>query len=83
MEEKIKEGGLYRERDAKVKFPRIIKVRKIEPMGPLKYVFFMAQNQAAQAIHPNGGFVPVDSFLAMWEPVSEADAKYSGRNGPA
>jgi hypothetical protein len=65
----IKEGTLYKERDPNVKFPRIIKIRKIAQMGSLSYVFFMADNQAAKAIHPNGGFVPVDSFLKVWEPV--------------
>jgi len=65
----VKEGELYRERDPKVKFPRIIKVRKIAQMGSLSYVFFIAENRAAQAIHPNGGFMPVDSFPSVWEPV--------------
>ena len=64
----IKEGELYRECDPKVKFPRIIKVRKIAQMGSLSYVFFVAENQAAKAIHPNGGFMPVDSFPTLWEP---------------
>lgn len=67
----VKEGELYKERDPKVKFPRIIKIRKIAPMGSLSYVFFVAENQAAQAIHPNGGFVPVESFLTLWQPVKQ------------
>jgi len=70
MDAKVKEGMLFRERDASVKFPRIVKVRKLEVMGKLDYVYFVAENQAARSIHPNGGFVPVDGFLAMWEPVS-------------
>jgi hypothetical protein len=78
----IKEGQLYKERTKGVKFPRIIKVRKIDQMGPLTYVFYMAENQAAQAIHPNGGFIPIDTFLDVWEPVSSKDVKYSGGNGP-
>jgi hypothetical protein len=72
MEPQIKAGELYRERDKKVKFPRVIRVRKIAKMGSLSYVFFMAENQVAQSIHSNGGFVPVDSFLTAWVPV---DAK--------
>ena len=65
----IKEGQLYRDRDPKAKFPRIIKVRKIAQMGSLSYVFFVADNQAAKAIHPNGGFIPAETFLSVWEPV--------------
>jgi hypothetical protein len=65
----VREGELYKERNPKVKFPRIIKIRKIAQMGSLSYVFFVAENQAAQAIHPNGGFIPVESFLTLWEPV--------------
>jgi len=65
----IKEGGFYKDRDPKAKFPRIIKVRKIAQMGSLSYVFFVAENQAAKSIHPNGGFIPADSFLSMWEPA--------------
>jgi hypothetical protein len=83
MEPKIKDGALYRETDKQVKFPRIIRVKKLAEIGPLTYVYFMAENQAAQAIHPNGGFLPIDNFLRVWEPVSEAGAKYSGRSGPA
>ena len=83
MAAEIKAGTLYRETDKQVKFPRIVKIKKLAEIGPLTYVYFMAENQAAQAIHPNGGFLPIDNFLRVWEPVSEAGAKYSGRSGPA
>ncbi|HEY4485363.1 MAG TPA: hypothetical protein VI702_03445 [Nitrospiria bacterium] len=66
----IKEGELYKERAPGVKFPRIVRIRKIAPMGPLSYVFYMAENQAAMAAHPNGGFIPFESFLTLWEPVN-------------
>ncbi len=69
MESQIKEGELYKERRAGVKFPRVIRVRKTAKMGPLMYVFYMAENQAAQAAHPNGGFIPIESFLEVWEPT--------------
>ena len=69
VKEQIKEGELYKERKPGVKFPRIVRIRKIAPMGPLTYVFYMAENQAAQAAHPNGGFIPFESFLTLWEPV--------------
>jgi hypothetical protein len=78
----IKEGTLYKERTKGVKFPRIIMVRKIDKMGPLTYVFFMAENQAAMAAHPNGGFIPLETFLEVWSPVG-SEPKYSGGNGPA
>jgi hypothetical protein len=65
----VKEGGLYQERTPGVKLPRIIRVRKIQQMGPLTYVFYMAENQVAQSAHPNGGFIPAESFLTVWEPV--------------
>lgn len=68
MEKKVQEGSLYKERTAGVKFPRIIRVKKIEKIGTADYVYFMAQNQAAQIIHPNGGFIPLDSFLTAWAP---------------
>ncbi len=65
----IKNGALYRERTVGVKFPKIIKVRKTEKMGPRDYVFYMAENQVAMAAHPNGGFIPLESFLKVWQPV--------------
>lgn len=64
----IKADALFRERNDNVKFPRIIRVRKIDKMGATDYVFFMAENTAAMAAHPNGGFVPKDSFLLSWQP---------------
>jgi len=83
QEVQIKEGELYKERKEGVKFPRVIRVRKISKMGPLMYVFYMAENQAAQSAHPNGGFIPVDSFFALWAPCGSEAPKYSGGNGPA
>lgn len=80
---KVKEGELYKERKDRVKFPRIIRVRKLAKMGPTMYVFFMAENQTAQAAHPNGGFIPVDSFFDLWAPLDSKDAKYSAGNGQA
>ncbi len=65
----IHEGSLYRERAPSSKFPRIIRVKKIGEMGPNTYVFFFAENPAAQSAHPNGGFMPVESFLTLWAPV--------------
>ena len=80
----IREGSLFKERTPGVKFPKVIRVRKVGKMGPLIYVFFMAENQAAQAAHPNGGFIPLDSFLTVWIPLDANEAaKYSGGNGPA
>lgn len=81
MEAAVKEGELYRERKEGVKFPRVIRVRKIAKMGPQKYVFFMAENQAAQSAHPNGGFIPLDSFFDLWAPYDSKDPKYSEGNG--
>jgi hypothetical protein len=80
----VKAGQSYKERTKGVKFPRIIKVRKIEKMGSgsLDYVFFMAENQAAQAAHPNGGFIPLESFLEVWTPTDSKGSKYSSGNGP-
>ena len=83
MKTAVKEGELYKERTAGVKFPRVIRVRKLAKMGDLMYVFFMAENQRAQSIHPNGGFVPVDSFFDEWTPLDSKDAKYSSGNGQA
>lgn len=83
MEIQVKEGELYRERKQGVKFPRVVRVRKIAKMGPLDYVFFMAENQAAQSAHPNGGFIPLDGFLTVWEPYNSQELKYSGGNGRA
>ena len=82
MEIQIKEGELYKERREGVKFPRVIRVRKIAKMGPLTYVFYMAENQAAQSAHPNGGFIPLDSFLTLWASTDSKEPKYSGGNGP-
>ena len=69
VKEEIKEGELYKERNSGVKFPRIVRVRKIAQMGPMIYVFYMAENQAAMAAHPNGGFIPLESFLTLWKPA--------------
>ena len=81
MEVQVKEGELYKERREGVKFPRVIRVRKIAKMGPMTYVFFMAENQAAQSAHPNGGFIPLDSFFTLWAPNDLKDSRYSGGNG--
>lgn len=75
MSAPVKEGTLYKERNAKVKYPRIIRVRKISKMGSLDYVFYMAENQAAQAAHPNGGFTPLETFLNSWELANGEPAK--------
>ena len=83
MEMQVKEGELYKERKQGVKFPRVVRARKITKMGPLTYVFYMAENQVAQAAHPNGGFIPLESFLTVWAPNDSKDPKYSGGNGPA
>lgn len=82
MEIQVKEGELYKERRERVKFPRVIRVRKVAKMGPLTYVFYMAENQAAQSVHPNGGFIPLDSFLDVWMPVKSKELPPSGGNGP-
>ena len=79
----VNEGQLYKERSKDAKFPRIIRVRKIAKMGTLTYVFYMAENQSAQSAHPNGGFIPVESFFEVWVPCDSKDPKYSGGNGPA
>lgn len=76
METQAKEGGLYTECTEGVKFPRVIRVKRIEKMGPLTYVFFEAANQAAQAAHPNGGFIPFDSFSLVWTPLELEDSKH-------
>lgn len=65
----VKEGGLYQDADIKAKFPRIIKIKKITEMGSQQYVYYVADNEAAKAIHPNGGMIPMDSFLDAWGPV--------------
>ncbi len=83
MEAAVKESELYRERNDGVKFPRIIRVRKIAKMGSVMYVFYMAENQAAQAAHPNGGFIPLESFLDLWVSYDPKDPKYSAGNGQA
>ena len=82
QETPVKEGELYKERKQGVKFPRVIRVRKISKMGPSTYVFYMAENQSAQSAHPNGGFIPLETFLEVWTPV-DLEPKYSGGNGPA
>lgn len=79
----VKEGTLYKERTKGIKFPRIIRVRKINKMGPMTYVFYMAENQAAMQAHPNGGFIPLESFLEVWTPTDSKGSKYSSGNGPA
>lgn len=65
---KIKEGDLFRERTPGEKHPRIVRIRKVTDIGPNPYVYFMAENPSAQAIHPNGGMVPLDGFMEGWEP---------------
>ena len=62
----VKEGQLYRERTNGVKYPRIVRVRKVTNIGPNPYVYYMAENSAAQAIHPNGGMIPLSGFLEVW-----------------
>ena len=52
-----------------IKFPRVIRVKKITNIGPNPYIYFMAENQRAQSIHPNGGMIPLDAFLEVWTPV--------------
>lgn len=83
MEAAVKEGELYKERKEGVKFPRVIRVRKIAKMGSVAYVFYMAENQAAQSAHPNGGFIPLESFLDLWVSYDMKDPKYSEGNGQA
>jgi hypothetical protein len=73
MKNQIKEGELYQERTQGVKYPRIIRIRKVAKMGPGDYVFFMAENQVAQAAHPNGGFIPIESFLDAWKLAEPGD----------
>ena len=70
MTETVKEGQLYRECSEKVKFPRIIRVKRLREMGSISYVFFVAENQAAMSVHPNGGFMPLSSFPAEWTPYA-------------
>ena len=82
MQIQVKEGELYKERKQGVKFPRVVRVRKIAKMGPVDYVFFMAENQVAQAAHPNGGFIPLDSFFTVWTPADSKESHVSGKNGP-
>ena len=74
MKLEVKEGELYKERNEGMKHLRIIRVRKLAKMGSLMYVFFMAENQKAQSIHPNGGFLPLESFFEMWAPLGPKDA---------
>ena len=68
MTNKINVGDLYQERTEGKKHKRLIHIRKVEKIGSQDYVYFMADNEAAKAIHPNGGFVPLDGFLMAWEP---------------
>ena len=68
MSKKINVGDLYQERTEGVKYKRFIHIRKVEKIGSEDYVYFMADNAAAKAIHPNGGFVPLDGFIMAWEP---------------
>jgi len=75
METEVKEGSLYKEREGKEKYPRIIRIKRVEKLGPMTYVFFMAENQKAQAIHPNGGFIPLDSFFKIWAPYQDPSPK--------
>lgn len=81
METTAKVGQVFIERASGVKFPRIVKLRKIEKFGALDYVYFMAENQAAQTIHPNGGFTPMESFLKSWKPYDGPAVKNSRGNG--
>lgn len=72
MSAEIKVGNLYKQKTVKkdgIKFPKIVKIRKIQEMGKITHVQFMADNAAAQSAHPNGGFIPIESFLTLWEPV--------------
>jgi hypothetical protein len=65
----VKEGQLYQERTEGAQYPRVIRVKKITNIGPNPYVYFMAENQRAQSIHPNGGMIPLNTFLEVWTPV--------------
>ena len=65
----VKEGELYQDSNPKAKYPRIIRIKKITNMGSKPYVYYVADNEAAKAIHPNGGMIPLDSFLDVWFPV--------------
>lgn len=69
MAVEITEGKKYKEKNPAIKFPKVVKVRKIQNLGKITHVQFMAHNAAAQAAHPNGGFIPIDSFLKVWEPA--------------
>lgn len=69
MSAEVKVGTKYKEKNAAVKFPKIITVRKIQEIGSITHVQFMAENAAAQAAHPNGGFTPIETFLDVWEPA--------------
>ena len=76
-----KVGDAFKERTEGVKHPRVVKIRKIEKFGSLDYVYFMADNQAAQIIHPNGGFTPLENFLTVWEPYEATDTTFASGNG--
>lgn len=68
-ETQVKEGELYQESNEKSKFPQIIRIKKITDMGSKPYVYYVADNEVAKSIHPNGGMIPLDSFLDVWSPV--------------
>ncbi len=70
MSAEISVGNKYKEKTEGIKFPKIVKVRKIQDMGKITHVQFMADNPAAQSAHPNGGFIPIESFLKVWEATS-------------
>ena len=67
----VKQDSLYREIDEKTSFPRVIRVKRIADMGSTPYVFYVAVNNAAMAAHPNGGFMPLDSFSTLWIPYKD------------
>jgi hypothetical protein len=66
---KVKEGDLFQERTEGAKYPRIVRVRKVTDIGPNAYVYYMAENPAAQAIFPNGGMIPLSEFVKVWAPA--------------
>lgn len=68
----VKVDQLYREWDDRIKFPRVVRVRKILDMGGRPYVLFMAENQSAMAVHPNGGFTPLEIFPKLWVPYKDS-----------
>ena len=76
----VKPGDLYQERTTGVKFPRVVKVKKIKKLKDVDYVYYMAENTAAQVIHPNGGFAPVTSFVVHWTPYT-GKTNFASGNG--